>query len=109
MVLDDDKKTTLTKYARAICAQTQNKKNAVAVSPEHKALGAELAELVHNAYIRSRTFTNYTQNSIAIKIERPCIADKMAAAMDGILSAFVSAHDVSIRVIGTSTIYHLPL
>jgi hypothetical protein len=95
-------------YVVRMDVAAQHKKYWPEFSAEKQKLALQVKELARVSYFRSRTFLNARDKFIAVKVERPSLADALQQA-DSMakLRKLVDAHGIETVVTKTSLLFRI--
>ncbi len=96
-------------YVVRLDIDAQNKKFWPTFTPAKQKLATQIKELACVAYFRSRTFLNAREKFIAVKVERPQLADALQQADEvARLKKLVDANGVEMVATKTSLLFRIP-
>lgn len=94
----DDETSKLPAWICCDDAAADSRDNIALWDNDTKALAQHLREMLVSAYIRSRTFLNYRQKFILVKVERVQAADKCQSRKEiAAIEQFCEKHDIRIK------------
>ena len=103
---DDDQKSRLPAWVCAEDARRRDTENITLFTPEEIEQGKLLFNKVQNAFIRSRTYMNYREGFIAVKVDKPKMADKLSPEFSQ-LEQYVTRMGYEVRKTKIALIYHI--
>jgi hypothetical protein len=104
--VDEDSRSALPAHiARQDCERI-NRENRDTYSLAQQKAADEFKQLVDNAFFRRRTFLNFREKFIAVKVEAPKLEDKISSDYRAVMS-FVDANDIRVKNGKASVIFHI--
>lgn len=101
---DLDSKPSRNAYASAIDAQRRNLENIDLYTDEQVEHAIAVLDLVRSTFIRSKCYINYREKFIAIKVNKPTMADRLNA---GPLDDDLAAQDIHKVITAQGYVYRL--
>lgn len=104
--VDEDSRSALPAFiARQDCERI-NRENRDKYSLSEQVAAEEFKQLVDEAFFRRRTFLNFREKFIAVKIEAPKLQDKISAEYRAVM-AFADANNIRIKNGNASIIFQI--
>lgn len=102
--VEDDKRSALPAYiARKDCERI-NRENEILWSPKQKESAKQFKALVDEAFFRRRTFLNFREKFIAVKVEAPSKIDMISQEYRNVLN-YAKTHGINVKTGKASIIF----
>ena len=102
--VDEDSRSALPAFiARKDCERI-NRENEILWSPKQKESAKQFKALVDEAFFRRRTFLNFREKFIAVKVEAPQKMDMISSEYRAVL-AYAAANNIKVKAGKSSIIF----
>lgn len=106
--IQDETKSRLPAYVCVADAKARDAKNIVLYNDSQIKAGEQLLEKVQGAYYRSKVYRNYRENFIAVKVDKPNIADKVSKEVQS-LNTYCSQNGIDLVSTKSNLVYRIKL
>jgi hypothetical protein len=102
--VDEDKRSAMPGFLARQDCERLNRENEILWSPAQKAAAKQFKMLVDEAFFRRRTFLNYREKFIAVKVEAPKKIDMISPEYRTVLS-YAASNGITVKAGKASIIF----
>ena len=105
--VEEEQRSKLPKWICSEDAEKRSKQNIESYSQEQVYKAETFKTMVAQAYVRSRVYLNFRERFIAVKVEAPCLKDRITKAVIEVIE-FAEENNIKIIRKRASLIFRLP-